>query len=423
MTRRQPLSPEQIKAAIASGEFHKLADGESLYCVVRNGRAFWVGQFWRDGKVASCGLGAFADTSPPAARKAWQAMKTQLRNGTAPAARARTVALPSNGTVVQAATARTARPFADACAAYLEARRGDWGDSRHDTKLQIVRDYLGPIAKVRVDRLTVDDVVGVLRPKWSGTGSNTGTHLRSIIENVLGAEGVPVNVAAWATLKHRLTTSPAAKAPHASMAWKDATTLWSKLAGNESSAARALKLLMLCGTRAGETLAADWSEFDLAERFGRSRPHTASSRRPRRRTRRTSTRCRCRTLPLPRSARPARASCSSLRAARSLATMFSPTRSSRAASSTRCRSGRQWCTDFARRSATGVATMDGRMRWSIARLLTNRSAFGNPTSVRACSRSDASCMTRGPRTSRPSVSTDTLDQPAGSSPAGFISRT
>src|SRR5438105_14848235 len=122
MTRRQPLSPEQIKAAIASGEFHKLADGESLYCVVRNGRAFWVGQFWRDGKVASCGLGAFADTSPPAARKAWQAMKTQLRNGIASA-----VALPSNGTVVQAATAHTARPFADACAAYLEARRGEAG--------------------------------------------------------------------------------------------------------------------------------------------------------------------------------------------------------------------------------------------------------------------------------------------------------
>jgi len=150
-------------------------------------------------------------------------------------------------------------------AAYLEAHRGEWGPAQYATKLQIVRDYLAPIAHVRCNRLTVADIVAVVRPKWTGTGSNTGTRLRGFIENTLGAEGVQPNPAAWATLKHHLASGSAPKIPHPSMNWKDAPALWAKLAGDESPAARALKLLVLCGTRADETPAADWSEFDLGE--------------------------------------------------------------------------------------------------------------------------------------------------------------
>src|ERR1700683_643238 len=64
------LKPDQVAAALAAGVNRKIADGNNLYLVVRNGRGFWVLQY-RDGqKIRSKGLGSAAKLSPAQARRA-----------------------------------------------------------------------------------------------------------------------------------------------------------------------------------------------------------------------------------------------------------------------------------------------------------------------------------------------------------------
>ena len=64
------LKVDQVAAAIAAGVNRKIADGNNLYLVVRNGRGFWVLQY-RDGqKIRSKGLGSAAKLSPAQARRA-----------------------------------------------------------------------------------------------------------------------------------------------------------------------------------------------------------------------------------------------------------------------------------------------------------------------------------------------------------------
>jgi hypothetical protein len=47
------LKPDQVAAAIRSGVNQKIADGNNLYLVVRNGRGFWVLQYRDDKKSAA----------------------------------------------------------------------------------------------------------------------------------------------------------------------------------------------------------------------------------------------------------------------------------------------------------------------------------------------------------------------------------
>src|SRR5580700_1792067 len=69
-TLPMPLKPDQVAAAIRAGVNRKIADGNNLYLVVRNGRGFWVLQY-RDGqKIRSKGLGSAAKLSPAQARRA-----------------------------------------------------------------------------------------------------------------------------------------------------------------------------------------------------------------------------------------------------------------------------------------------------------------------------------------------------------------
>src|SRR5438105_5517154 len=75
------LKPDQVASEIRKGVNAKIADGRSLYLVVRGGRGYWVHEY-RDGKVRrSRGLGSAAKVSPAAARRARDAFAVGRRNG------------------------------------------------------------------------------------------------------------------------------------------------------------------------------------------------------------------------------------------------------------------------------------------------------------------------------------------------------
>ena len=65
-----PLKANQVAAAIAAGVDRKIADGNNLYLVVKNGRGFWVVQYREGQKIRSKGLGSAANLSPAQARRA-----------------------------------------------------------------------------------------------------------------------------------------------------------------------------------------------------------------------------------------------------------------------------------------------------------------------------------------------------------------
>ena len=104
-----PLKPDQVTAAIRSGVNQKIADGNNLYLVVRDGRGFWVLQY-RDGqKIRSKGLGSATKVTPARARRAREEFVVRRRradaaaNGEGPALQARNgaVSLASNGAAGQ----------------------------------------------------------------------------------------------------------------------------------------------------------------------------------------------------------------------------------------------------------------------------------------------------------------------------------
>jgi hypothetical protein len=64
------LKANQVAAAIAAGVDRKIADGNNLYLVVKNGRGFWVVQYREGQKIRSKGLGSAANLSPAQARRA-----------------------------------------------------------------------------------------------------------------------------------------------------------------------------------------------------------------------------------------------------------------------------------------------------------------------------------------------------------------
>src|SRR4051812_10951902 len=127
------LKPDQVASAIRSGVNTKIADGRSLYLVVRGGRGYWVHEY-RDGKARrSRGLGSAADVSPAAARRARDAFVVGRRNG--PGASRTTVATPPV-THAQAPAVAADKLFGEAHSTYRANHAAEW---RPQQREQIAR--------------------------------------------------------------------------------------------------------------------------------------------------------------------------------------------------------------------------------------------------------------------------------------------
>jgi len=128
--------------------------------------------------------------------------------------------------------------------------------------------YADSIRNVRVDKVSTDDVLAVLRPMWQTHGSTAGL-FRGYMEAVLNmakAEGHRrgENPAAW--VGHLALILPARShvvRHHPALAYDQMSDFMAKIEELESRASRALQLTILCATRTSETLQASWKEFDL----------------------------------------------------------------------------------------------------------------------------------------------------------------
>src|SRR6266446_2620575 len=236
---RCPSVPNKFTAAIKRGVNQKIADGNSLYLVVKNGKGFWVHQF-REGRVIrSRGLGPAATVTPAAARRAREAFAVARREGLEIAGQARREGRGPLFSIVRDK--------------FLDHNASLWGVKHQQRNRFLLATYAAPLDNIPVNRITTQQVADVLRPIWTGPGDNRGSKLRSLIENVINGHASP-NPATWDLLKvstYQLELKRAEVAGHAAMPAADVPAFGKRL-DMTSVDDRAILFVILTGVRRQE---------------------------------------------------------------------------------------------------------------------------------------------------------------------------
>jgi integrase len=133
--------------------------------------------------------------------------------------------------------------------------------------------YCKPIWEKKVDTITTDDVLSILRPIWTEK-AETASRLRGRIERVLAAARVHgfrsgENPAAWHGHLQLLLPKrqKLQRGHHPALSFQELPHFWQRLSALDTTSAAALQFLILTAARSGEIRGAAWSEFDLEQRI------------------------------------------------------------------------------------------------------------------------------------------------------------
>jgi integrase len=233
------------------------SDGDGLYLVADAGGAKrWVFLFRWQGRLREMGLGGLSKVSLAAARAKAEEARALLGQGLNPIdARKAAVAIPT---------------FGESADAYVESQSPRWRNAKHRAQWSAtLKDHAGPLRNKRVNEVTTEHVVAVLKPIWAKT-PETASRLRGRIERVLDAARVKghragENPARWrGHLDHILPArTRLSRGHHAALPYPDLPSFMDDLRGRESVSARALEFVILTAARSGEVLGARWGEIDL----------------------------------------------------------------------------------------------------------------------------------------------------------------
>ncbi|WP_430257911.1 tyrosine-type recombinase/integrase [Neorhizobium sp. IRS_2294] len=133
--------------------------------------------------------------------------------------------------------------------------------------------YCKPIWQKRLDAITTDDVLSILRPVWTKK-AETASRLRGRIERVLNAAKVHgfrtgENPAAWHGHLQLLLPKrqKLQRGHHAALPLHRLPDFWKRLTSIETISSAALQFLILTAARSGEIRGATWDEIDLEKRI------------------------------------------------------------------------------------------------------------------------------------------------------------
>ena len=206
------------------------------------------------------GLGPARDVSLAKARDLAGQYRQSLRDGIDPLrARKAAVVAPSFG------------KYAEDLIASMESA---WRNEKHRAQWRsTLTTYAAPLRNISVDKVTTEDVLGVLKPIWTSK-PETAARVRGRIETVLNAaksRGFRSgdNPAAWTGhLKNLLPgRTKLSRGHHAAMAIDDTPAFMALLRKASGSSPRALEFTILTAARSGETLGAAWTEIDVKRRI------------------------------------------------------------------------------------------------------------------------------------------------------------
>jgi integrase len=238
-------------------EVGRHSDGGGLYLAIhKNGGRSWVFMFRHGGKQHEIGIGPARDMPLKRAREIAAGHRALLAEGVAPEGKRH--ASGSSTTFERAATA------------YIEDHQSAWRNDKHRQQwVDSMRVHAAPLASMPVDRITTEDVLGVLKPLWS-TRMETASRVRGRIERVLDAakakgERSGENPARWRGHLDQLLPARQRleRDHHAAMTYSVMPGFLVRLREDTSMAARALEFCILTAARTSEVRFATAAEFDL----------------------------------------------------------------------------------------------------------------------------------------------------------------
>jgi integrase len=260
-------------------------DGGGLYLQVTDtGAKSWVFRYKVRGQSHYMGLGSLTTVTLAEAREAATNCRRLRLQGIDPLADRKRL---HDQRLLEAAKSKTFDQCRDQ---FLAAHKGSWRNPKHRAQwVNTLRTYVTPVfGNISVQSIDVELVRQVLEPIWMDK-PETASRVRGRIESILDWAKVRglregENPARWRGHLGHLLPSPSKVRMvkhHASMPYGEVADFVARLRELNGVGSRALELLVLTGTRTGETLNATWDEFDLnngtwtipAERMKGNREH------------------------------------------------------------------------------------------------------------------------------------------------------
>lgn len=235
------------------------ADGGGLYLHIDPSLSKrWVFVFQWRGQRKEMGLGSAATVGLAEARDEALAARRAVLAGTNP---------------IEARKAeRGGKTFADVADEVLASIGPSMSNDKHRAQWTTALKVTAlPLRSKRVDEITTEDVLAILRPLWTRT-PETASRLRGRIERVLDAAKAKglrsgENPARWRGHLNMLLPRQRklGRGHHAAMPFAEVSSFIAVLRQRPAVAARALEFTILTAARTGEALGMRWSEIDLKE--------------------------------------------------------------------------------------------------------------------------------------------------------------
>ncbi len=242
------------------------SDGRNLYLFVDpSGAKRWDFIYrWKTpgvpgaGKLREMGLGSTTAVSLQRAREKAGEARAMIADGKDPiSARQAARSIPTFGEVADA--------LVTAKAPGLRSQKSV------DRWKRLLTNQAGPLRSIRVDAITVTQIRDALAPIWT-TNPETAALTRGYIEQVLDSAKVQRfrsgdNPARFkGNLEALLPRQPKLiRGHHKAMAYDQVPKFFAALNGKDSTAALALRFLILTSARSGEVIGATWDEIDTAK--------------------------------------------------------------------------------------------------------------------------------------------------------------
>jgi integrase len=256
------LSVRTVASLTTKGRY---SDGDNLILQIGpTGNKSWLFAYMRHGRNHQMGLGPVSLVTLAEAREEAFKYRRLLLKGVDPLEHRR---------------AERARPdvptFGMFAQEWIATNEAGWRNDKHKTQWKSsLKRYAEPvIGNLRVDAVTTDDVMRVLKPIWS-VKAETANRVRTRIAQILDAakaRGLRTgdNPAEWkGRLKHLLPAQSKVKRVkhHGALAFTDVPKLMAELRERDSMSAKALEFTILSAARTAEVINATWAEIDLEDK-------------------------------------------------------------------------------------------------------------------------------------------------------------
>lgn len=244
-------------SAIKNAGHGRHGDGGGLWLEVDSYGGRWVFRYQLAKRSREMGLGSLRDVGLSRARQMAQEARELLARRIDPIAR-------------RQASQASVPTFADVAEDYITAQAAGFRNAKHiyQWRQTLGDSYCKALRSRRVDEITTDDVMGVIRPIWTSK-AETAQRLRARIERILDAARIRgyrtgENPARWKGHLEFLLPKRAKlqRGHHAALPADEVPGLIELLRAKDTVAAYCLEFTILTASRTGEAIAARWEEVD-----------------------------------------------------------------------------------------------------------------------------------------------------------------